>query len=195
MSKIDPETKVTPSGDDEIVIVGLSCRFGGSINNKDEFWSALVDKKDPITEVPLEQRDIESYYAKIRELKKMTKSHGGFIDSVEGFEKEFFSLTPAEAERMDPQLRLLLEETWSCCLDAGLSWDEHEHKTGVFVGICHHEFETPFLPASETPFLPAFEQTPVYDATGTATSIAANRISHALGFTRPSEAMDTAFCL
>src|SRR5262249_52539764 len=88
---------------------------------------------------------------------------------------------------VDPQHRLLLETAWEAIENAGLVLDfERGTDIGVFVGISHNDYQviqgTPWNSQGISPHSP----------TGSAHSIAANRISYCLNLRGPSVAMDTA---
>jgi 3-oxoacyl-(acyl-carrier-protein) synthase/acyl carrier protein len=59
---------------------------------------------------------------------------GGFLKNAECFDNEFFKISPREAEIMDPQHRVLLEQSWLALEDAGYIPDETQAPVGVFVG-------------------------------------------------------------
>ena len=104
---------------------------------------------------------------------------------MDGFDAEFFHVSPREAAAMDPQQRLLLEVTYEAFADAGLATDQLTgSRTGVFVGITSTEYAALQL-ASACPI-------DAYFPTGSALSIAANRISYVFGLRGPSLAVDTA---
>ena len=85
---------------------------------------------------------------------------------------------------MDPLHRLLLETTWEAIEDAGLVLDlEKGTDIGVFVGISHSDYQGL---SKDRPGIGA------HTSTGTAHSIAANRISYCLNLRGPSLALDTA---
>ncbi|WP_372507228.1 beta-ketoacyl [acyl carrier protein] synthase domain-containing protein [Actinomadura madurae] len=112
-------------------------------------------------------------------------ARGGFLDQIDRFDARFFGISAREAERMDPQQRLLLEVAWEAFEDAGIAPDGAAGgDTGVFVGISSHDYGDLQLndPASVD----------VYAATGTAHSIAANRLSYHFDLRGPSLAIDTA---
>ena len=116
-----------------------------------------------------------------------SRSAADFIDAIDQFDPQFFGISPREAPYVDPQHRLLLETAWEAIEDAGLVLDfEHGTDLGVFVGISHNDYQgiqsTPFDHFTISPHTP----------TGSAHSIAANRISYCLNLRGPSIAMDTA---
>ena len=88
---------------------------------------------------------------------------------------------------MDPQHRLLLETAWEAIEDAGIVLDlDRGTDLALFVGISHNDYQiiqgTPWDSSGITPHSP----------TGTAHSIAANRISYCFNLRGPSVALDTA---
>ncbi len=112
---------------------------------------------------------------------------GGFIDAIDQFDPQFFGISPREAPYVDPQHRLLLETAWEAIEDAGIVLDlERGTDLGVFVGISHNDYQG----LQSNPF-DHFGISP-HTATGSAHSIAANRISYCLNLRGPSVAMDTA---
>src|SRR5262249_43533718 len=116
---------------------------------------------------------------------KMNTRWGGFIDQVDQFEPLFFGISPREAHRMDPQQRMLLEVAWEALEDAG---QVPEHiagtQTAVFIGISSSEYG-----ARQLSNLGNLD---TYAVTGSALSLAANRISYFFNFHGPSLAVDTA---
>src|SRR6185437_3323482 len=52
----------------------------------------------------------------------LPKRHGKLKD-LKKFDAQFFSVTPKQANFMDPQVRMLLEVTWEAMIDAGKSGD------------------------------------------------------------------------
>ena len=109
---------------------------------------------------------------------------GGFASNAESFDASFFGITPREAARMDPQQRWLAEVTWEAIEDAGLPPERISGtRTGVFIGISHSDF--PGLIGER-------HSIDGYINSGSALSIAANRLSFLFNFRGPSLAVDTA---
>ncbi len=90
-----------------IAIVGMGCRFPGGVNNPQSFWQCLRDGVDAMQEIPGDRWDLETYYnADADAAGKMYTRHGAFVDDVDKFDADFFSISPREAAFIDPQQRL-----------------------------------------------------------------------------------------
>ncbi|NKZ06728.1 type I polyketide synthase [Actinomadura latina] len=158
-----------------IAVIGLGCRFPGAAD-PEGYWRLLLDGRDAVADVPAGRWDAAGADAPKR---------GGFLDHIDRFDARFFGISAREAERMDPQQRLLLEIAWETFEDAGIAPDRVAGTdTGVFVGISGHDYAD--LQMGD---LDAID---VYAATGTAHSIAANRLSYQFDLRGPSLAIDTA---
>ncbi|NEO49040.1 MAG: type I polyketide synthase, partial [Moorea sp. SIO4A3] len=170
---------------ESIAIIGMGCRFPTGVDSPEAFWQMLHDGVDGITEVPSNRWNIDDYYDPVPGTpEKICTRKAGFIEEVEGFDADFFNISPRETESMDPQQRLLLEVSWEAL--------EHAHQipeklfnslTGVFVGICRSDY------ANRMMFM---KSPPLHWGTGNALSVSAGRISYLLGFTGPNMAIDTA---
>ncbi|MDZ4403436.1 polyketide synthase [Prosthecobacter sp.] len=171
-----------------IAIIGIGCRLPGGANNAESYWKMLLDGVDAIREVPQSRWDSRFFYDPEQGKPGKTYSKwAGLIDEIDTFDPAFFGITQREAPFIDPQQRLLLEATWEALLDAGQQVDIAKGEdTGVFVGISTHDYSDIQLMDSGRAVADA------YSATGSASSIAANRISYALNFQGPSMAVDTA---
>ena len=173
---------------DRIAIIGIGCRFPGGINHPDALWKLLVEGREAVGEVPPDRWNVERFYdAEPGIAGKSIARRGGFVDGIDQFDPQFFGISPREAPYVDPQHRLLLETAWEAIEDAGLVLDfEKGTDIGVFVGISHNDYQviqgTPWDSQGISPHSP----------TGSAHSIAANRISYCLNLRGPSVAMDTA---
>ncbi|MEM9805181.1 MAG: type I polyketide synthase, partial [Cyanobacteria bacterium P01_D01_bin.56] len=170
-----------------IAVVGMSCRFPGGSDHPDAFWTLLQQGQDGITEVPRDRWDIDSFYDPDPDTPgKIASRYGGFIEQPQLFDAEFFSIAPREASSLDPQQRLLLEVSWEALEHAGIVPESLDGSpTGVFVGICSNDYSQQLLNQDIT-------QIDAYLATGNCHSVAAGRLSYALGLKGPSLAIDTA---
>src|SRR6188768_3574754 len=187
-SQSAPAEQLTAMQKERIAIIGVGCRFPGGVSSKDSLWKLLVEGREGIIEVPPDRWNVERYYdAEPGVAGKSIALRGGFIDAIDQFDPQFFGISPREAPYVDPQHRLLLETAWEAIEDAGVVLDfEKGTDIAVFVGISHNDYQ-------------AIQGTPwdshgisAHSPTGSAHSIAANRISYCLNLRGPSVAMDTA---
>src|SRR3984893_16052619 len=173
---------------DRIAIIGIGCRFPGGANDTESFWKLLAEGREAVSDVPPDRWNVERFYdAEPGLVGKTIARRGGFVDGLDQFDPQFFGISLREAPYVDPLHRLLLETAWEAIEDAGLVLDlEKGTDLGVFVGISHNDYQgiqsTSFDHFSIGPHTP----------TGSAHSIAANRISYCLNLRGPSVAMDTA---
>ena len=177
-----------PKSKEKIAIIGIGCRFPGGVNDTESFWKLLVEGREGVCDVPADRWNVERFYDPEPGLVgKSVAKRGGFIEGIDQFDPQFFGISPREAPYIDPQQRLLLETAWESIEDAGLVLDfEKGTDIGVFVGISHNDYQG--LQHTSTDRTGISSHTP----TGSAHSIAANRISYCLNLTGPSIAMDTA---
>ncbi|MDX1195436.1 AMP-binding protein [Sinorhizobium medicae] len=126
--KLDETHPVRVAGRNEYVsVVGMACRFPGALTPM-AMWDNLVGGKCLITKGD----DTTTEGAK--------KGSGYFVPSfgrlgnVDSFDYEFFGLSPAEAYRMDPQIRIFLELCWTALEHSGDASYGTDIRIGVFAG-------------------------------------------------------------
>nr|AIE12090.1 putative cis-AT type polyketide synthase module B4B [uncultured bacterium] len=171
-----------------VAIVGMGCRFPGGVDSSEAFWALLCEGRDAIEEVPRDRFDVDEWYDPDPEAAgKLATRYGGFLQDVQGFDPAFFGISPREAASMDPQQRLLLEVGWEALERAGIQPSRlSAGPTGVFVGVCNHDYSERALAATDPARVDA------YSLTGTGNSILAGRLSYLLGLQGPCVAVDTA---
>jgi len=169
-----------------IAIVGIGCRMPDGIEGPQAFWEFLCARGDAITEVPGERWDVNAFFASDPAAPGRTYARrGGFLRNIDQFDPQFFGISPREAAHIDPQQRLLLETAHEAMEDAGDRWDDPGVRSaGVFVGVFIHDYQ--HMQFAERELLSA------HSGTGTAMSIAANRVSYVFDLHGPSLAVDTA---
>ncbi|MCP5004994.1 MAG: hypothetical protein GY941_13835, partial [Planctomycetes bacterium] len=107
----------------------------------------------------------------------------GMLDDIDCFDPLFFQISPAEAEVMDPQHRLFLEEGYKAFEDAGYSNATLSNKKcGVYLGIMSNEYS---LLLSQRKLVST-------DTTGNSYAIASARIAYYLNLKGPAISVDTA---
>ncbi len=172
-----PETGHGPHCE-SIAIVGIGCRFPGA-TGPDAFWKLLRDGVEGVGPIPESRWDVEA----LGDIE--VPRRGGFVEGIDRFDADFFGISPREAALFDPQHRMLLELTWEALEDGGQVPERLAGTAvGVFVGISTNDYAQ----------LQAMRGGPSdgFRITGSADSIAANRISHHFDFHGPSLAIDTA---
>ncbi len=137
---VESETKVNtvisqPVKNTDIAIIGISCRYPGAKNWR-EFWKNLKDGVDSVTEVPPGRWQGKEWYHPDPEHPGTSYSKcAGFLDGIDKFDPLFFQISPVEAQFIEPQQRIFLEEAYHAIEDAGYAADSLKGKQcGVFVG-------------------------------------------------------------
>ena len=176
---------LTRSSMEPIAVIGIGCRFPGA-KDPESFWQLLRDGVDMISEVPADRWPKRAFYHPDPSVPGKAISYwGGFLEGIDQFDPFFFGISPIEAKYMDPQQRLLLELSYEALDVAGQSKEKiDDSNTGVFIGISVNEY-------SQLQFSDPL-QINSHSGTGSALSIAANRISYFFNFRGPSIAIDTA---
>jgi acyl transferase domain-containing protein/NADPH:quinone reductase-like Zn-dependent oxidoreductase/acyl carrier protein len=178
------------SRSEPIAIVGLGCRFPGRSHTPEAFWTLLQEGGDAVTEVPPQRWPVDAFYDADHDAPgKVYARHAALLDQaeVELFAAEFFGIAPREAQRMDPQQRILLEVCWQALEDAAQSPDRLPgSRTGVFVGSCTDDY----LQMANNVFAAA--EIDAYSSLGTSRSVIAGRVSYLLGLEGPAIHLDTA---
>ncbi|MGG0914500.1 type I polyketide synthase [Bacillus velezensis] len=155
----------------DIAVIGLSGRYPDA-DHVDELWENVKAGRHSITEVPKDRWDWKTFYNEERgKWGSIYSKWGGFLDDIDKFDPLFFRISPAEAERMDPQERLFLQTAYSSIEDAGYTPATlcDSRKIGVFVGVMNSNYPT--VPSDWS---------------------IANRVSFLFNFQGPSMAVDTA---
>ena len=176
-----PQTNTTKSMD--IAIVGMSGQFPGA-TTLDEYWDNLINGVNSVTHI--NRWNPHSYYDEDPNVTdKSYINRSGLLEDMDKFDPLFFNISPKEAELMDPQQRLFLEESWKALEDAGFS-DKYldERKCGVFVG-CMEDYYEKLIDKS------GVEQSN-YVFTGITIPILSARISYLLNLRGPSIVVSTA---
>ncbi|RKL31435.1 Asperfuranone polyketide synthase afoG [Fusarium proliferatum] len=170
-----------------IAVIGLDLKFPGDATDADGFWDMLVTGRSACTDIPDDRFKVSSFYHPDPERSgslNVTRAH--FLkDEIAAFDAPFFSITPAEAGGMDPQQRGLLENTYRALENAGCPMNKVlGTNTGVFIGCFTREYEAIMFKETE------IQQR--YFATGTGTTMLANRLSYFYDLHGPSINLDTA---
>ncbi|WP_433589367.1 SDR family NAD(P)-dependent oxidoreductase [Candidatus Profftella armatura] len=188
-SNILYKNKIDICDNNDIAIIGMSCRFPKA-NNLKEYWELLINGKNCITEIPSSRWEIDKFYnSDVEEAIKEGKTYckwGGFLNGFDNFDPLFFNISPKEANIIDPQERLFLQTAWETLEDAGYTRErlakDFNHKVSVFVGVTRTGFDLfgPELWKHGSTLYPH-----------TSFSSFANRVSYFLNIHGPSMPIDT----
>ncbi len=169
-----------------IAIVGMSCRFPGSVATPQQLWQLLRGGGDGIGELPGDRGwNLDALYDPDPEQPRTSYSRaGGFIADAGDFDAEFFGISPREALAMDPQQRMLLEGAWEAIEHGGIDPTTLKGtRTGVYAGVIASGYRT----GARVP-----DRLEGFLLTGAAASVASGRVSYALGLEGPAVSLDTA---
>ena len=168
-----------------VAIIGMACRLPGA-DSEQALWDLLAVGGSAIRPVPADRWPVDDLYHPVHGTPGRTvMRRGGFLDRIDTFDERFFAISPREAAAMDPQQRMLLEETWHCLEDAGLKPSSLSGRgVGVFAGVMATDYQQNATQPGVT--------TNGFSALGTYGAILANRISHFFHWTGPSYTIDAA---
>ncbi len=129
--KIMPETASLQSND--IAVIGMSARVPGA-RNLDEFWTNLCKGKESITHFSDQEIIAEGVAPELLKKPEYVKAWG-VLEDADKFDGQFFGFNPREAEILDPQQRIFLEEAWKAIEDAGCDSERFNGAIGTFASV------------------------------------------------------------
>jgi polyketide synthase PksN len=187
-SKRMPSTRVDADdrrpSDDAIAIIGIAGEFPGA-PDLERFWTNMREGRDCLTRIP-EGRGFASSLNRHRSRSGIAiADKGGFIADVDLFDPSLFRMSQAEADKVDPQLRVLLRTAWRAVEDAAYTPDAlSASRVGVFVGAMSEDF-TRIVAELQT-------RSADYLGPGSVSSELSNRLSFLMNFNGPSVTVATA---
>jgi acyl transferase domain-containing protein/NAD(P)-dependent dehydrogenase (short-subunit alcohol dehydrogenase family)/acyl carrier protein len=120
--------------DGDVAVVGMAGRFAGA-RDLGEFWRLLEAGVSSVREIDRPGWDEADYYdPDSRRADRSISKWGGLLDGADVFDPRFFGISPAEADYLDPQQRLFLQESYRAFEDAGYAPDALSgERVGVYV--------------------------------------------------------------
>lgn len=167
-----------------VAIIGMGCRLPQA-NHLHAFWDLLCQGNQVISPIPDERWELLKGTREAMQRDINQPYWGGYLEDIAAFDAYFFGISPREAIRMDPQQRLLLETTYASFEDAGLTAEQLAGtNTGVFSSLYSSQYG--HLQSQDA------DEDALLIPTGSAVSIAANRLSYLFDLHGPSMTIDTA---
>ena len=111
-----------------IAIIGLSMKVAEA-DNLEAFWETVQTGEHSFK--PLSAQRLNDIFSRFGEFEVVK---GSYLDRIDLFDNEYFKISPAEAERMDPEQRLMLEHAVKAVYNAGYTPAELR---GQRIGIFH----------------------------------------------------------
>ena len=178
-----------PAPREPIAIVGIGCRLPGGITDPDGLWTALLDGRDCIIDIPGSRWDPQKFLDPTGRApgRSYVQKAGMLAEDPKAFDHTFFGIPPREAAILDPQQRLLLQCSWEAFEDAGEPPSHHAGaRTGVFIGGFMMDHLT--LKAD----LRDRDRITTHSATAATLTMLSNRLSYVFDLRGPSVSLDTA---
>ena len=129
----DIDTDPQAISDTDIAIIGMAGRFPDA-ESVDAFWQNLRDGRESVrtfSDDALKAAGVPSFVLQEPGYVKA----GVVLDGIEEFDAAFFGFSPREAEMIDPQHRLFLEQAWTVLEQGGYTADQYEGAIAVYAGV------------------------------------------------------------
>ncbi|MBO0870744.1 MAG: type I polyketide synthase, partial [Micromonosporaceae bacterium] len=169
-------------GVEPIALVGLAVRVPGAAD-ADQFWRNLVDGVESLTAFSREEQLARG--AKAQDIDDPGwVAKAPVVDGYDEFDADLFGLTAREAELMDPQHRIFLEQCFAALQDAGYDPARYPGSIGVYAGVGSNSYVPENLMRSKRVGLTAYNLTSI--ANGTSPNYVATNVSYRLDLRGPS---------
>ncbi|KAJ5579714.1 uncharacterized protein N7459_005699, partial [Penicillium hispanicum] len=184
---IVPTSPMTVLQEEPIAIVGSACRFPGGANSPSALWKLLQNPRDLSQVIPKDRFDTTGWYHPDGSHHGTTNVRHSYLleEDARVFDAAFFSISPNEADSIDPQQRLLMEAVYEALERGGHTLEGlRGSDTAVFTGTMSVDYNDTGVRDLDT--------IATYFATGTNRAIISNRISYVFDWHGPSMTIDTA---
>ncbi|CAI6333724.1 unnamed protein product [Periconia digitata] len=174
------------NGTEPIAIIGFSFKFPDDGDTPEGFWNMLLEQRYAAREFPADRVNVNGHYRKENRHNTIPMRGGNFLkDSIAAFDADFFNISPAEANALDPMQQRLLEVSYHAFENAGIPAESVAYsETSVYTGCFTHDYLLQTIKDTD--------DLPTYGAYGMGAAMLANRISHFYNLMGPSIAVDSA---
>lgn len=181
----EKSSKTMQYQDSDIAVIGMSGRFPGA-DNIESLWENIKNGVNSVTDANEKRWNMADCFDVDEKISgKAYSKYAGLMENIDLFDPLFFQISPMEAEIMDPQQRIFLEESWKVLEDAGYSNQELSgKKCGVFVGAASGDYRKRVEKSDAKGSAESF--------IGSSASILSGRIAYFLNLTGPCITVDTA---
>ncbi|EJD75257.1 hypothetical protein LOAG_17563 [Loa loa] len=159
-----------------ICIKSIACRLPKTVHDPAEFWDALKTGQIMANKIPCSRINGRDNLAR-GEYGHPVRCANFLTDDISHFDAAFFGISRSEAEKIDPQQRILLECVYECMENAGLT---SLKDAGFFIGFMSNEYPDIVKSRDAVSML------------GSSASIVSGRLNYLFGSTGPSITLDTA---
>ena len=128
------------SDNGKIAIIGMSGRYPKA-DNLNDYWEILYHGKNVISKMPASRWRLSQHV--LEQMDKINCKYLGALDEPDCFDPLFFEISPSEAEFMDPQHRIFIEEGYKAFEDAGYSRKRlNGYNCGIYLGIVDSDYKS-----------------------------------------------------
>ena len=105
------------AGGKDLALIGMAGKFPGA-EDIDAFWSMLAEGRDALTMWTKAELAAKGVGANVRDAPGFVPA-AYIIDGAHEFDAAFWSISPQEAQLMDPQHRMFMQSAWAALEHAG----------------------------------------------------------------------------
>uniref|UniRef100_A0A0R3RGQ9 Fatty acid synthase n=1 Tax=Elaeophora elaphi TaxID=1147741 RepID=A0A0R3RGQ9_9BILA len=159
-----------------IGIKSFACRLPRTVHDPAEFWDALKTGQIMASKIPCSRISGRDNLAQ-GQYGHSVRCANFLANDISYFDAAFFGISRSEAEKIDPQQRILLECVYECMENAGLT---SLRDAGFFVGFMSNEYPD------------IVKNRDAISMLGASASVVSGRLNHLFGSTGPAITLDTA---
>ncbi|PYI18615.1 KR-domain-containing protein [Aspergillus violaceofuscus CBS 115571] len=170
-----------------LAIIGLAAKYAQEATDVNRFWKFLLEAREATTSYPKDRLNHEGFYHPDPEHAGTTHTRQAqfLSENPNAFDAAFFSISKTEAESLDPQQRLVMENVYHALENAGLPMSKFvSSNTSVFAAGFNHDHRDRLSTDPDIALK--------YQPTGAESSMISGRVSWFYDFKGPSLTVETA---